>query len=96
MDKREMIERALAPHIIKSFDYDGNEMRDLDPEILAEQAIVIECEVEHIESPAGDATRVRYWHDSRYYEGMLLDEIHGEPGKYIFFGLPLGEEDGTP
>lgn len=96
MDKTEMIERALEPYVVDRGPYEGCDVRW---DALAQQAIVIECEVEHI--PGYDVEGRSDWVTclrgrSPLIDGYLdIDGKHGAPGKYLFIGLPLEEEDVT-
>jgi len=104
MTKREMIERALGPFIDLGACYLGASASIIDA--LAEQAIIIECEVEHFyeeirnpnlrldltpdDPPQEMWIKVAKTRIGRHY----LDGHHGIPGKALAIIVPLEEEDG--
>ena len=83
MDKREMIERALGEHLWSSGLILGHDT-------LAEQAIVIECEVEHgyLGISGKPYTNVIVYDIGAH----IMDGHHGTPGKAIAIILSLEEE----
>ena len=103
-DKREMIERALGRHKAKA-DWMSSPF-PLDLSTLTDQAIVIECEVEHIlpgVDPVGCPNgwtiidgifNLPYPVEDYPHEEFRYEKegIHGTPGKALAIIVPLEEE----
>ena len=90
MNKREMIERAMGPFTDLAACYLGGEGAMIDA--LAEQAIVIECEVEHgCTAPYKEYTKTFIKPIDSVWN-LMLDGVHGTPGKALAIIIPLKEE----
>ena len=102
MDNREMIEKALGPYLLRHrFLKPGTniamiDIKSLDLDALAEQAIVIECEVEH-SADFSDEVNSTLIRDSTRHRRLIyaMDGIRGIPGKAIAIIVSLERHGNT-